>query len=74
MAGVGGRIGFLRESYALFSLIEMLRRYLQIADGEEPEKIQLRVAMHVADLDNFLRDAIPPILILLGVLQHETQS
>src|SRR5215813_11902812 len=54
-----------------FPLIEMLRRYFQIADGEGSEGIQDRVVMHILELDNMFKDAIPPILSLLGALPDE---
>src|SRR5262249_28298088 len=54
-----------------FPLIEMLRRYFQIGDGEESEGIQDRVITHILELDNMLKDAIPSILSLLGALPDE---
>jgi len=54
-----------------FPLIEMLRRYFQIADGEGSDEIRERVMMHILELDNMLKDAIPPILSLLGALADE---
>src|SRR5262244_1117297 len=54
-----------------FPLIEMLRRYFQIADGEGSEDIREQVVMHILELDNMLKDAIPPILSLLGALPDE---
>src|SRR5215813_7865534 len=51
-----------------FPLIEMLRRYFQIADGEGSEDIREQVVMHILELDNMFKDAIPPILSLLGAL------
>jgi hypothetical protein len=54
-----------------FPLIEMLRRYFQIADGEESEDIREKVVMHILELDNMFKDAISPILSLLGALPDE---
>ena len=54
-----------------FPLIEMLRRYFGIGTGEGSEDIQSRVAIHILELDNTLKDAIPPILSLLGALTDE---
>src|SRR5215813_3546099 len=51
-----------------FPLIAMLRQYLQIADGERSENIREQVVMHILELDGMLKDAIPPILSLLGAL------
>jgi class 3 adenylate cyclase/tetratricopeptide (TPR) repeat protein len=54
-----------------FPLIEMLRRYFQIAHGEGSQGIQDRVVTHILELDDMLKDAIPPILSLLGALADE---
>jgi len=54
-----------------FPLIEMLRRYFQIGDEQTDNGIRELVAMHVLDLDSTLRDTIPPLLSLLGVLSDE---
>src|SRR5262249_18116375 len=54
-----------------FPLIEMLRRYFQIADGEGSNDIREQVVMHILELDNTFKDAIPPILSLLGALPDE---
>ena len=54
-----------------FPLIEMLRRYFQIAHGEGSENIREQVVMHILELDNMLKDAIPPVLSLLGALPDE---
>ena len=57
-----------------FPLIEMLRHYFQIADGEGSENIRDQVVMHILELDNVLKDAIPPILSLLGALPDQVDS
>jgi class 3 adenylate cyclase/tetratricopeptide (TPR) repeat protein len=54
-----------------FPLIAMLRQYFQIADGEGSENIREQVVMHILELDNVLKDAIPPILSLLDALPDE---
>jgi class 3 adenylate cyclase/tetratricopeptide (TPR) repeat protein len=54
-----------------FPLIEMLRRYFQIADGVGSDDIREHVVMHILELDNMLKDAIPPVLSLLGALPDE---
>src|SRR5499425_1383653 len=51
-----------------FPLIELLRRYFQIVDGEASDNIREQVVMHILELDNMFKDAIPPILSLLGAL------
>ena len=57
-----------------FPLIEMLRHYFQIVDGELSENIRDQVVMHILELDGRLKDAIPPILSLLGALPDEPNS
>ncbi|HXV81529.1 MAG TPA: AAA family ATPase [Candidatus Binatia bacterium] len=54
-------------------LIEMLRRYFQIADGEGSEAIREQVVMHILELDNMLKYTIPPVLSLLGALPDEVK-
>jgi class 3 adenylate cyclase/tetratricopeptide (TPR) repeat protein len=54
-----------------FPIIEMLRRYFQIADGEGSERIQDRVMTHILELDKVLKEVLPPILSLLGALPDE---
>src|SRR5262244_648605 len=54
-----------------FPLIEMLRRYFQIVDGEGSDNIRGQVVMRILELDGMLKDAIPPILSLLGALPDE---
>jgi len=54
-----------------FPIIEMLCRYFQITDGEGSERIQDRVMTHILELDKVLKEALPPILSLLGALPDE---
>jgi tetratricopeptide (TPR) repeat protein len=54
-----------------FPLIALLRQYFQIADREGSENIRDQVVMHTLELDNMLKDAIPPILALLDALPDE---
>jgi class 3 adenylate cyclase/tetratricopeptide (TPR) repeat protein len=49
-----------------FPLIEMLRRYFGIGPAEAREDMQTRVMTQILELDRALKDAIPPILSLLG--------
>jgi len=51
-----------------FPLIELLRRYLAISDGESTETIRRKVVNHILKLDEVLKDAIPPTLALLSAL------
>ncbi|HWX76695.1 MAG TPA: AAA family ATPase, partial [Candidatus Acidoferrales bacterium] len=51
-----------------FPVVELLRRYFEISEGEGAESIRGKVIDHVLKLDEMLTDAIPPILLLLGIL------
>jgi class 3 adenylate cyclase/tetratricopeptide (TPR) repeat protein len=51
-----------------YPLIELLRRYFAIEEGDGPENIQDKIAIKVVELDPSLKDAIPPILSVLGAL------
>ena len=57
-----------------FPLIEMLRRYFQIIDGNGRQEIQKRVVNHVLELSDMLKDTIAPILSLLGALPEQRSS
>jgi class 3 adenylate cyclase/tetratricopeptide (TPR) repeat protein len=59
------------KATAYFPLIEMLRRYFEIGPGEGEEDIQSRVVTHILELDRALKDAITPILWLLGALPDQ---
>jgi tetratricopeptide (TPR) repeat protein len=54
-----------------FPLIEILRRYFAIGAGEDSPDIQSRVVTQLLELDRALKDAIAPILSLLGALPDE---
>jgi class 3 adenylate cyclase/tetratricopeptide (TPR) repeat protein len=54
-----------------FPLIEILRRYFAIGAGEDSADIQSRVVTQLLELDRGLKDAIAPILSLLGALPDE---
>jgi class 3 adenylate cyclase/tetratricopeptide (TPR) repeat protein len=54
-----------------FPVIELLRRFFEILEGEGAERIRAKVIDHVLRLDEMLTDAIPPILLLLGTLPDQ---
>lgn len=49
-----------------FPMTEMLRRYFGIDGGESSENIRSQVVTRILELDSTLKDAIPPVLSLLG--------
>ena len=57
-----------------FPLIEMLRRYFQIANEQPGDSIPELVAMHVLELDSTLRETITPILSLMDALPGDQRS
>src|SRR5438128_5784042 len=57
-----------------FPVIELLRRYFKISEGEGAESIREKIADHVLKLDEMLKDAIPPILSLLGALPDHREG
>ncbi len=58
-----------------YPLIELLRRYFQVNEGENGETIRLKVQRHLIELDARLKDAVPPLLALLDALPDaETQG
>ena len=57
-----------------FPVIELLRRYFKISEGEGAENIREKIADHVLKLDEMLKDAIPPILSLLGALPDHREG
>ena len=57
-----------------FPLVEMLHRYFNIAQGEDSGQTKDKVVTQVLELDSGLKDAIPPILSLLGVLPDDPIS
>ena len=51
-----------------YSLIELLRRYFAISEGEPSESIQTKIVDQILKLDETFTDVIPPILGLLNAL------
>ena len=54
-----------------FPVIELLRRYFEIAEGEGADSVRKKVIDHVLKLDEMLTDTIPPILLLLRALPDQ---
>jgi class 3 adenylate cyclase/tetratricopeptide (TPR) repeat protein len=57
-----------------FPLIEMLRRYFQVPNGAHPENVRDRVVTHILEFDSLLKDVIPPLLSLFGVLSDDKNT
>ena len=54
-----------------YPLMELLRRYFQIHEGESRETIRLKVQTHLTELDARLKDTIAPLLALLDALPDD---
>ena len=59
------------KATSYFPLIELLRRYFQIGDGENSKNIRNQVVTRILELDSKLKDTIPPVLSLLDALSDE---
>ena len=59
------------KSTPYFPVIELLRRYFEVSEGEAAESIREKIVDHVLRLNEMLKDAIPPILALLAALPDE---
>ncbi|HKY08518.1 MAG TPA: adenylate/guanylate cyclase domain-containing protein, partial [Candidatus Binatia bacterium] len=53
------------KATAFFPIIELLRSYFTLLDGEDAAGVQRKVIEQVTALDETLRESIPPILTLL---------
>ena len=52
-------------------ITDLLQRYFQVEAGDGPQRVRERVIGKVLALDEQLREAIPPILSLLGALPED---
>jgi class 3 adenylate cyclase/tetratricopeptide (TPR) repeat protein len=57
-----------------FPVIELLRRYFEISEGDEFEIIRAKVVERALKLDQQLKDTIPPVLSLLGALPNHKEG
>src|SRR5215831_4771044 len=55
-----------------FPIIDLLKRYCQIDDGDEARTIRARVTGQVLTLDETLQDTLPALLALLDVLPDDS--
>jgi class 3 adenylate cyclase len=55
-----------------FPVVELLKRYVQVEDGDEPRTVRARVTGHLLTLDEALQDTIPALLALLEVLPADS--
>jgi class 3 adenylate cyclase/tetratricopeptide (TPR) repeat protein len=55
-----------------FPVIELLRRYAHVEDGDESRTVRAKVTGHLLTLDETLQDTIPPLLALLDALPADS--
>ena len=55
-----------------FPVLDLLRRYAHLDEGDDPRTIRAKVTGQLLTLDEALQDAIPPLLALLDVLPDDS--
>jgi class 3 adenylate cyclase/tetratricopeptide (TPR) repeat protein len=55
-----------------YPVIDLLKRYLHVEDGDEARTIQAKVTGHLLTLDGALQDTIPVLLALLDALPADS--
>jgi len=53
-----------------FPVIDLLKRYIRVEDGDEPRTIRAKVTGHLLTLEESLEETIPAILSLLNALPN----
>jgi class 3 adenylate cyclase/tetratricopeptide (TPR) repeat protein len=60
------------KATAYFPVIDLLKRYVHIEEGDPPRTIRARVTGHILTLDETLQDTIPALLSLLDALPEDS--
>jgi class 3 adenylate cyclase/tetratricopeptide (TPR) repeat protein len=60
------------KATAYFPVVDLLKRYCHIDDGDEPRTVRAKVTGQMLTLDASLQEAIPPLLSLLEVLPEDS--
>jgi predicted ATPase len=55
-----------------FPVIELLKRYAHVEDGDEPRTVRAKVTGHLLTLDEVLQDTSPALLALLDALPADS--
>jgi class 3 adenylate cyclase/tetratricopeptide (TPR) repeat protein len=55
-----------------FPVVELLKRYVHVEDGDEPRTVRAKVTGHLLSLDEALQEAIPALLALLDALPADS--
>jgi class 3 adenylate cyclase len=60
------------KATSYFPVVELLKRYMHIEDGDEPRTIRAKVTGHLLTLDEVLQETIPALLALLEALPADS--
>ena len=55
-----------------FPVVDLLKRYVHVEEGDEPRTIRAKVTGHVLTLDESLQETIPALLSLLDALPEDS--
>jgi class 3 adenylate cyclase/tetratricopeptide (TPR) repeat protein len=55
-----------------YPVVELLKRYVHVEDGDEPHTVRAKVTGHLLTLDEALQDTIPALLALLDTLPPDS--
>src|SRR5215510_10764527 len=55
-----------------FPVVELLKRYMRVEDGDEPRTVRAKVTGHLLTLDEALQETVPALLALLDVLPADS--
>jgi predicted ATPase len=60
------------KATAYFPVVDLLKRYCHVEDGDEPRTVRAKVMGQVLTLDEALQDTIPAVLSLLEALPEDS--
>ena len=55
-----------------FPVVDLLKRYVHVEDGDDPRTIRAKVTGHILTLDESLQETIPALLSLLNALPEDS--
>ena len=55
-----------------FPVVELLKRYMHVEDGDEPRTVRAKVTGHLLTLDEALQENVPALLALLDALPADS--
>jgi tetratricopeptide (TPR) repeat protein len=60
------------KATAYLPVVELLKRYMHVEDGDEPRTVRAKVTGHLLTLDETLQETIPALLALLDALPPDS--